>query len=56
MVASERPAIQTAMDVGVDEVHEILPGQALIIKRNGRVSLEQVREAQPRFSCSFERI
>ena len=56
VVASERPAIQTAMDVGVDEVHEILPGQALIIKRNGRVSLEQVREAQPRFSCSLERI
>lgn len=56
VVASERPAIQTTMDVRADAVHEIAPGQALIIKRSGEVRLEQVREAQPRASCSFERI
>lgn len=56
VVASERPAIQTTMDVSVDDIHEIPPGQALIIKRSGKVWLEQVREAQHRASCSFERI
>lgn len=56
VVASERPAIQTTMDVPADAIHEIPPGQALLIKRDGRVWLEQIREAQRRASCSFERI
>lgn len=56
VVASERPAIQTTMDVSAEDIHEIPPGQALLIKRDGRVWLEQVREAQQRASCSFERI
>lgn len=54
--ASERPAIQTALNVSEDEVLELEPGHALIIKRNGAVSLEQVFGRKPKAACSFERI
>lgn len=56
VVASERPAIQTAFNVKADQVKEINPGSALIIKRDGSWSEEQVREPLPKTSCSFERI
>ncbi len=56
VVASERPAIQTAFNVKSGQVKEINPGSALIIKRDGSWSEEQVREPLPKTSCSFERI
>jgi len=56
IVTSERPAIQTAMNVKFEEVRELDPGHALVIKRNGEVKLERVRESQEKKSCSFERI
>lgn len=56
VVASERPVIQTAMNVRVNEVKELEPGHALIIKKDGRVSVEMVSVPQTRKSCSFERI
>lgn len=56
VVASERPAIQTAFNVPIEEVHELKPAHALIIKKNGRVSEERFTEELPRSSCSFERI
>lgn len=56
VVASERPVIQTVMDIHFDEVIEIKPGEALIIKKNGRISNELIRVPQKRKSCSFERI
>jgi len=56
VVASERPVIQTVMDVRVGEVSEISPGEALIIKKSGRVSKEMIRVPHKRTSCSFERI
>lgn len=56
VVASERPVIQTAMNVRVNEVKELEPGHALIIKKDGRVSMEMVSVPQTRKSCSFERI
>jgi amidophosphoribosyltransferase len=56
VVASERPAIQTAMNVESGDVKEIDPGGALIIKKDGRVSLDIVRGPFERRSCSFERI
>lgn len=56
VVASERPVIQTVMDIHVDEVKEINPGEALIIKNDGQVSAEMVRVPHSRKSCSFERI
>ncbi len=54
--ASERPVIQTALNVDYDKVQELPPGQALIIKKDGHTSLEQIREVQQVRSCSFERI
>jgi amidophosphoribosyltransferase len=56
IVTSERPAIQTAMDVRFEQIHEIPPGHALVVKNNGDVSLPVIREPEPRKSCSFERI
>lgn len=56
VVASERPAMQTAFNLPVDAIREIQPGHALIIKKNGKVSEQQFREPQERKFCSFERI
>lgn len=56
VVTSERPVIQTVMGVDRNDIHEIAPGKALIIKKNGRVYCEKVREPEERRSCSFERI
>ena len=56
VVASERPAIQTAFNVSVESIHEIKPGHALIIKRNGKITEEKIKEPTQRLSCSFERI
>ena len=56
VVASERPVIQTVMNVKADSVHEIKPGDALIIKKDGSVSSKMIRVPQKRRSCSFERI
>ena len=56
VVASERPVIQTAFNINEKEIKEIDRGNALIIKKNGRVSLKQVLKPLPRKACSFERI
>ncbi len=56
VVASERPAIQTAFNVKWEDVKEIQPGHALIMKKDGSVSEEQFREPLEKKSCSFERI
>lgn len=57
VAASERPVIQTAMNVEADEVQELLPGQSLSISNNGTVRVEQTVPAKPKASpCSFERI
>jgi len=56
VVTSERPVIQTVMNVSGDQVKELEPGKALIIKKNGRIFTEQIREAFVKKSCSFERI
>ncbi len=56
VVASERPVIQTVMNVDIDDVHELNPGKALIVRKNGDVNFETVRMPQERKSCSFERI
>jgi amidophosphoribosyltransferase len=56
VVASERPVIQTAFDTKFEEVHELDPGKAIIIKKNGEVSLEQITRPLERKACSFERI
>ncbi len=56
VVASERPAIQTAFNVPAESLIEIKPGHALVIRKNGKVEQQQFREPQERKSCSFERI
>ena len=56
VVASERPVIQTVMNVTYDTVKEVNPGEALIIRKNGEVINQEVRIPQKRSSCSFERI
>ena len=54
--ASERAAIRTTFNVGENEVLELMPGNALIIKANGSYSIEQILEPKERKACSFERI
>jgi amidophosphoribosyltransferase len=56
VVASERPVIQTVFNVNINDVKELERGHALIIKRNGAITIEEVREQLPKKSCSFERI
>jgi amidophosphoribosyltransferase len=56
VVASERPVIQTVMNVKAEDVHELQPGQAFIVKQNGERVLEQIQETKNVQPCSFERI
>lgn len=56
VVTSERPAIQTAFNIPIDEIKEVEPGHALIIKKNGHVSMQQFKEPVEKKACSFERI
>jgi len=56
VAASERAAIRTSFNVGENEVHELMPGKALIINADGECSIEQVLEPKERKACSFERI
>ena len=56
VVASERPAIQTAFDVKWQDVKEVKPAHALIIRKDGRISEELFTEPLEKRSCSFERI
>jgi amidophosphoribosyltransferase len=54
--ASERAAIRTTFNVGENEVHELKPGHALIVKADGSCGIEQVLQPAERRACSFERI
>ena len=56
VAASERPAIQTAFNIAIEDIREIKPGHALIVKKNGRISEDMFSEPQEKKSCSFERI
>ena len=56
VVASERPVIQTVFNVDFEKVQELQPGKALIIKKNGVVTEEEIIPAAIKKACSFERI
>ena len=56
VVASERPVIQTVMNVACDTVNEIKPGYSIIIKKSGDLLIRKIRGPFERKSCSFERI
>ncbi len=56
VVASERPVIQTAMNVQIDDVKELMPGEAIIVDRDGSVKMERILAEGRNERCSFERI
>jgi amidophosphoribosyltransferase len=56
VVASERPVIQTVFNVPFESVQEIDPGSALIIKKGGGISMQQILTPITKKACSFERI
>ena len=56
IVASERPAIQTAFNLNIDEIKELTPGNAIVVKSNGVVKIKSVIKQKENKSCSFERI
>ncbi|MBI34234.1 MAG: amidophosphoribosyltransferase [Flavobacteriales bacterium] len=56
VVASERPAIQTALNVTFDQVKSLEPGTAMVIKKNGEISFNEINKPLHRKECSFERI
>ncbi|MBL7900683.1 MAG: class II glutamine amidotransferase [Bacteroidia bacterium] len=56
VVASERPVIQTVMNVAFEDVKEVTPGHALIIKKDGSFSEEEIIAPEKKLACSFERI
>ena len=56
VVASERPVIQTVFNVDFEKVQELQPGNALIIKKNGKVTEENILTPTIKKACSFERI
>lgn len=56
VAASERPAIQTVLDVRYHQVKELDRGHALIVKKSGAVSVKSCKDQKERKACSFERI
>ena len=56
VVASERPVIQTAFNLKWEDVNELKPGHALIIKKSGETSEKMIRQPEQEAKCSFERI
>lgn len=56
VVASERPVIQTTFDVSWRDIKELERGHALIIKKDGKTTLEEIRKPEENLACSFERI
>jgi len=56
IVASERPVIQTVFNVPFEKVEELAPAHALIIKKDGKISVDKIKEPLPKRACSFERI
>lgn len=56
VVASERPVIQTAFNLKSEQIQELTPGHALIIRKNGSVKETLINEPEEALKCSFERI
>lgn len=56
VVASERPVIQTAMNLTVEQIKELLPGECLVVNRQGQVHIEPILSPLNYSACSFERI
>lgn len=55
-VASERPALQTVFDIPLTQIKELENGEAIILKKEGKISVKQVLDPKEKMACSFERI
>ena len=55
-LASERPVLQTTFDIEASDVRELHPGEALLVRKNGVMSIEQIIAMRDDKACSFERI
>lgn len=56
VLASERPVLQTTFDLSSDDVQELQPGHALIVKKDGTISIDKIIEQRGDAPCVFERI
>jgi len=56
VAASERPALQTAFNIPIEDIREVKPGHALIVKKNGKITEDMFSEPTEKKACSFERI
>lgn len=56
VLASERPVIQTAFNVSAADIHELQPGQAILLNKKGQMRLAQINRPKVKKACSFERI
>ena len=56
VLASERPVIQTVLNIQVESIHELMPGQALLVNKKGQLRLAQINKPGIPKPCSFERI
>lgn len=56
VLASERPVIQTVLNVHAEEITELEPGQAILVNKKGKMRLEQINTPKVKRACSFERI
>lgn len=56
VLASERPVIQTVLNVSVDKINELQPGQAIWVNKTGKMRLVQINHEKEKRACTFERI
>ncbi len=56
VLTSERPVIQTVLNIQVESIHELMPGQALLVNKKGQLRLAQINKPGIPKPCSFERI
>lgn len=56
VAASERPVIQTAMNVKIGDIKELEPGEAIMVSKHGKVTIKQILPKLDNQKCSFERI
>ncbi|MDD6687297.1 amidophosphoribosyltransferase [Sodaliphilus pleomorphus] len=56
VAASERPVLQTALNIPRREVHELDPGAAITVNKAGDVKITQILPQLKNERCSFERI
>ncbi len=56
VLASERPVIQTALNIHAEDIHELKPGEATLVNKKGEMRLVQINEPKNESQCTFERI